>query len=118
MGFLDRFKQKRPPGPELDELILKQLRSRGADLLRPRHILHFLYFADEAAAGKAAVVVEAAGYETSVTEPDERIAEWLVRAETIRVVNETTVHAFRPWFEQLAAEHGGEYDGWEAAAEP
>jgi hypothetical protein len=41
-----------------------------------------------------------------------------VRAETTRVVNESTVQAFRAWFELVASDHAGEYDGWEAAAKP
>jgi regulator of ribonuclease activity B len=116
--LLRRFRPKPPPGPELDRLSLKELRGRGADLTRPRHVLHFLYFADESAARRAAEAVAAAGYEVSVIGPDERVSEWGVRAETTRVVNESTVHAFRSWFQQVAAEHEGEYDGWEAAAKP
>lgn len=118
MRFLRRPQRKSPPGSELDKLSLKQLRGRGADLTRPRHVLHFLYFPEEAAARKAAEAIVVAGYEASVTEPEGRIAQWGVRAETTRVVNESTVHAFRSWFEQVAAEHEGEYDGWEAAAKP
>jgi hypothetical protein len=118
VSFLDRLRQKRPPPAELDELMLRQLRARGADLTRPRHVLHFLYFADETAARRAALAAEAAGYDVSVGEPDGSVAEWSVRAEATRVVNQTTVNAFRAWFERRAAQHGGEYDGWEAAAEP
>jgi hypothetical protein len=32
-----------------------------------------------------------------------------------RVVDESTVGQSRAWFEQVAADHGGAYDGWEAA---
>jgi hypothetical protein len=118
MGLLDRFKQRRPPAPELDRLILKQLEGRRADLTKPRHVLHFLYFGDESAARSAAADVEAAGYDVAVTPPDENVAEWSVRAEAIRCVDYSNVAAFRAQFERVAAAHGGEYDGWEAAAEP
>lgn len=118
MRLLPRLRRKPRPGPELDKLSLKELHARGADLTRPRHVLHFLYFADEATARSAAEAVASAGYEVRVGEPSERASEWEVRAETTRVVNESTVHAFRPWFEQVAAQHAGEYDGWEAAAKP
>ena len=107
---------------DLDKLSLEHLRAAGADLSRARHVLHFLYFDDEAAARAAAAEIAAVGYDTTVTdpdeEPDEKIAQWSVRAESTRVVNETTVHAFRPWFERMADEHRGEYDGWEAATKP
>jgi len=46
------------------------------------------------------------------------VVEWLVRAEITRVVDETTVPAYRRWFEHVTTEHGGEYDGWEAATKP
>jgi hypothetical protein len=41
-----------------------------------------------------------------------------VRAEGSRVVDETTVVAFRAWFERVAADHAGEYDGWESPSAP
>ena len=41
-----------------------------------------------------------------------------MRADGERVVGVETIAAFRSWFEHVAAEHDGEYDGWEAAAKP
>lgn len=118
MGLLDRFRKETPQAPELDRISLKQLRQAGADLSRPRHILHFIYFEDEEAARAAGQAASAGGYECEVSHPDEQVTEWVVRAETTRVIDETTVPAFRRWFEQVASEHGGEYDGWEAATKP
>ena len=46
------------------------------------------------------------------------MAEWCVKADGHRTVGPDTVAAFRAWFESVAAEHDGEYDGWEAAAKP
>jgi hypothetical protein len=113
------FRQKTPPpAPELDRIIVAQLRGRGADLALPRHVLHFLYFDDETAARAASAEVERAGFEATVAEPDEAVAQWSVRAEATRVVDETNVDAYRAQFERIASEHGGEYDGWEAAAKP
>jgi len=48
VSLLDRFRQKRPPAPELDLLLVRRLRSVGADLTRPRPIVHFLDFGSEA----------------------------------------------------------------------
>jgi hypothetical protein len=118
MRLFGRMRQKPPPPPELDRVILAQLRGRGADLALPRHVLHFLYFRDEAAARNAAAAAEQAGYDVTVTAPDEGVEQWSVRAETTRVVDETNVDAYRALFARIAAEHGGEYDGWEAAAKP
>jgi len=120
VGFLDAIRRRgKPRTPQdADALALRHLTRRGADLTRARHILHFLYFADEGDARAAAAVADQASWTVSVTAPGERVAEWSVRAEGDRVVNPVTVAAFRAWFERLAEDHRGEYDGWEAAAKP
>ena len=113
MSLLDRFRQKRPPAPELDLLLVRRLRSVGADLTRPRPIVHFLDFGSEADARAAGAEIEAGGY--GVTVAAEEDGAWSVRAEATRVVDESTVAVFRPWFERIAAAHAGEYDGWESS---
>ena len=118
VGLLDRLRKPPPAPAEADRLTLRQLESLGANLTRPRHVLHFLYFADGQHARDAAQDIDRAGYEVTISPPDDTIAEWSVRAEATRVVDGTTVDAFRAWFERVAAEHAGEYDGWEAAAQP
>ncbi len=120
MGLLDRLRNKgRPETPQdADRLVLRQLQSLGADLTRPRHVVHYLYFPAEEGARTAADVIEDAGYTTVVEPPSEQIVEWRVKADTTRVVNAATVEAFRAWFEQVASEHAGEYDAWEAAKKP
>jgi hypothetical protein len=120
MRFLDRIRhQGAPKTPqEADSLALRQLAGRGADLTKPRHVIHFLYFADEADARAAAEAIGEASWTTAVHPPTDAIAEWSVKADAHRTVGPETVAAFRTWFEQVAAQHGGEYDGWEAAAKP
>jgi hypothetical protein len=120
MRFLDRIRyQGAPKTPkEADRLALRQLAGRGADLSKPRHIVHFLYFSGEANAHAAADAIGEASWTTAVEPPTDTIAEWCVKADAHRTVGPETVAAFRTWFETLAAEHGGEYDGWEAAAKP
>jgi hypothetical protein len=34
------------------------------------------------------------------------------------MVDARTVESYRAWFEQIAEEHHGEYDGWEASVKP
>ena len=118
MGFLDRFRQERPPPRELDRVTLQQLRGKGANLALPRHVLHFLDFPDEASATSAADAVEDIGFDATVVAPAGNTERWSVRAEATRVVDETTVDTHRAQFERIAAANDGEYDGWEAAAEP
>jgi hypothetical protein len=118
--FLDRIRnQGAPKSPrEADALALRQLAGRGADLSKPRHVVHFIYFQSPEDAHAAAEAIEAASWRAAVEPPQETIAEWCVRADGQRVVGAETISAFRSWFEHVAAEHAGEYDGWEAAAKP
>jgi hypothetical protein len=81
-------------------------------------VLHFLYFDAAASARAASEAAERAGFETTVREPDEAVTQWSVRAEATRVVDETNVDSYRALFERIASDNGGEYDGWEAAAQP
>ena len=62
--------------------------------------------------------IDRAGYEATITPPDASITSWSLRAEGYRVVGASTVEAFRAWFEHVATEFRGEYDGWEAASKP
>jgi hypothetical protein len=120
MGFLDRIRNKGAPETpqETDQLVLRQLTARGADLTKPRHVIHYLYFEDEGDARGAAETIEQAEWEVTVNPPGENIAEWSLRTEGYRIVGAATVEAFRAWFEQIALDHVGEYDGWEASAKP
>lgn len=120
MSFFERLiRGKRPAtGAEVDRLVVRQLQGRGADLSQPRHVIHFIYFADESDARAAADEIDRAGYDATVLDPTEDVAEWTVRAESYRVVGFGTVETFRAWFEQIAGDYRGEYDGWEAAAKP
>jgi regulator of ribonuclease activity B len=113
-----RVRQERPEGNELDLLILQQLRGKGAKLALPRHVLHFVDCPDEESARAAADDVEAIGFDATVEAPTGGGSMWTVRGEAMRVVDETTVATHRRQFERIADAFGGEYDGWEAAAEP
>ena len=119
MSFFDRIRYRGAPKTpeEADRLALRQLEGRGADLSRPRHVVHFLYFADETDARAAAEAIEET-WGTNVEPPTEAIAHWCVKADGTRTLGPETVAAFRAWFESVASEHRGEYDGWEAAYRP
>ncbi len=120
MSLLDRLRRRGAPKTqeEVDRLVLRQLRARKADLTRPRHVIHVVYFDREAEARAAAEEAERAGWNATVEAPREPINQWCLTADAMRVVDATTVPGFRAWFERLAEEHRGEYDGWEAAAKP
>jgi regulator of RNase E activity RraB len=102
----------------LDAQLVTQLRTQGTDLDTPRHVLHYSYFADRDTAEQAAAAAGAQGWSTTVGEPLEQFPDqWPMRAERPDVVlSDDVVRASTEFFEGLAAAHGGEYDGWEAAA--
>lgn len=120
MSFRDRIRLYRPPTTpqQADKLALRQLESRGADLSLPRHVIHFLLFGDESDARAAADAIDGGSWTTRVDPPTPTLEEWSVRIDGHRIVGPDTVAAFRAQFEQIAIDHGGEYDGWEAAAQP
>ena len=120
MSFLDRIRYHRPPKTpqEADRLALRQLETRGADLSLPRHVIHFLLFANEGDAQAAAAAIDGGSWTTLVERPSKTLDEWSVRVDGHRIVGPETVNAFRTQFEHIAAAHSGEYDGWEAAAKP
>jgi regulator of RNase E activity RraB len=116
LGRLFRRRPRRFSTPaEGDRMILDMLRLKDADLAQAREVLHHSYFADRAAADAAAVAMREAGWNVSVDESMAGDGRWHALATAVRVVDETTVDSDRAWFEELAEEHGGEYDGWEAA---
>jgi hypothetical protein len=107
---------------EADRAILGQLRYLGADLDQPREVIHYLYLPTADASRKSAQALRLEGY--SVEErPAGDAAKgppnpYLVLAKSKTVLNPAAVQQFRQLFEQLASHFSGEYDGWEAAAQP
>lgn len=100
-----------------DDQLLAQI-AQHSDLNAERHWVHYLYFADEAAARAAATQVSAAGWAIQrVDESADGGPEWVVIAERERAVtNPANVRDARELFEAIARAHpGGDYDGWEAS---
>jgi Regulator of ribonuclease activity B len=109
------------PPEKGDKQVLKQLRRLGANLSRPREVVHFLYFPTQVAAEQASHQLRGEGYMIDVR-PAANAADnppnpWLMEARNYAVVDESNVQAMRQKFECLAEAGSGEYDGWEAAAD-
>ena len=126
MGLRDFFKPRtdrsdEPAPKDPDHAVLKQLRKIGANLSKPREVIHFLYFPTQVAAEQASTQLRGEGYAIDVrpaANADENPPNpWLMEARIRAVVDETTVAPMRARFEQLAEAGSGEYDGWEAAAD-
>lgn len=134
MGWRDLFKKPRADwsgefeepkeskgSKDPDQAVLKELRKIGANLSKPREVIHFLYFPTQVAAEKASTKLRGEGYAIDVrpaANADENPPNpWLMEARVHAVVDETTVAPMRARFESLAEDGSGEYDGWEAAAD-
>ncbi len=117
--LIDRIRHGGAPKTpeEADRLALRQLAGRGADLSKPRHVIHYVYFASERNAHEAAEDIGDT-WKTEVEAPTGDDEQWCVKADGNRTLSFETATAFRSWFVELAERHGGEYDGWEAAAKP
>lgn len=119
-GFLKRFLGggSEPQQPvDGDAQVIEALRRAGADLAQPREVIHYLYFGSEPAARAAVSRLDRADRLVhAVIDPD--TGKSSVKVTHTAVVTLEAIHALRAEFEAAAAEGGGEYDGWEAAARP
>ncbi len=100
---------------EADALVLTHLAELGCDPRQPRECRHYLYVPGELGARTVASSLNSAGgWDAEVEEVRDA---WLVTATTVTGLDDDVVRVTRARFERLALDHGGEYDGWEAAAD-
>lgn len=126
MGLFDRWR-KTPADPEepplehgrrdADLMTLQHLRDAGARLDEPRHVLHFLYLTGAAQAESARVRAAASGWQAEVRDPlPDHPEQWtLVCERQAAVLSLGFVRESTDFFEALADDLGGRYDGWEAS---
>lgn len=99
---------------EADARVLDHLARLGCDPADPRECRHYLYLPGEFGAAAVARSLTADGWDTVYEEVRDA---WLVTATMHTGLTDNGVRATRLRMELLAADHGGEYDGWEAAAD-
>jgi len=76
-------------------------------------IRHFLYMPTQSAATEVMLKVAARDFDTEV--PHAMLdGSWGVVVRTPMVPEEAAIVALRSLFMEIASEHSGEYDGWEA----
>jgi regulator of RNase E activity RraB len=97
--------------PDLDEMVLIQLRKAGSDLSKPHKIEFFLYFATQPVAEQAAARIRAVGFDVEVKAAAVG-ANWLCFATKTMVPDLPVLQKIRRDFNDLAASLSGEYDGW------
>ena len=103
-----------------DLALMGQLLQQGADLNLPRHALYYVYFPSKEAADAGADAGRAAGYACDVRDPlPEYPGQWLALCErSDAVLDPGGVNAADDLFQGIADRLGGDFDGWEAAAQP
>ena len=101
----------------LDAMTIEQLRDAGSDLSKPHAVEHFLYFPKRTQAEAAANRMDAIGIAPEVREPLEGHSDWLAFGTHRLVITEDSFAEVRAQLMAIAAECGGEYDGWGAPVE-
>ena len=103
-----------------DVVLLGQLMQQGANLSLPRHALYYLYFPSRDAAEAGAEEGRTADYTCEVRDPLPQYPDqWsLVCERPDAILDPNGVNAADDLFQGIADRHGGELDGWEAAARP
>jgi hypothetical protein len=102
---------------EHDLEILETLEEHGEDLTQPREIRVDLLFPTEEQAAAAEDELTELAYDVVGFEAAGEEEHWAIRASRDLRVDRENITGFRHRFEELAARHGGEFDGWEAAAD-
>ena len=109
MGILDMFRSKQRP--DLDQLVLVQLRKSGSNLSKPHKIEFFLYFPTQSVAEKASFNILSAGFDVEVSRAAQGDS-WLCFATKTMIPTLPDLQGIRRDFMDLAASMDGEYDGW------
>jgi hypothetical protein len=99
---------------EADSRVLDHLAALGCDPSQPRECRHYMYLPAELGARAVAQVLNRDGWDAEFEQvPD----AWLVTATTFTGLSDESVRQTRSRMQLLASDYGGEYDGWEAAAD-
>jgi hypothetical protein len=100
-----------PPEPDWDREVLHQLQLSGSDLSKPHPAEFFLYFPTKGSAELAGSRLRDEGFSVQI-KPGRSEEDWLCFVTKEIVPDYETLSVIRSDFNSLAAELGGEYDGW------
>ena len=107
--------------------MLAAMASGGADMSKPAHITHFLYFPTMNGANSAAEQLRLTGFQNVRVDRCAPASLWQrffgpksfsCIGETRVIPSEAVVFAATDRMTMLAKKYGGDYDGWEASIEP
>lgn len=111
MSNLRKVNHRKMRQKDIDQKVLEQLIHWGSDLSKPHNFDFFLYFQTEETAKLAATVIEREGFEIEIQLGADK-EKWLCLAMKKMVPEEEELVEIRKWFESIANELDGEYDGW------
>ncbi|MBI5724524.1 MAG: DUF695 domain-containing protein [Planctomycetes bacterium] len=117
------YKEQLYPSPDAwrqitDKQILDVLKKRGDDLTKPRQIDHWLYFKSANARDAVADRLTVKGFKIVDREnPAKSGEDWGLHVCRVDSVQPQEITKLTVSLMHLAAEHGGEYDGWETSVE-
>ncbi len=109
-----------------DRQVLAAMASHGADLTKPAHTIHYLYFKSLDRANAAASELKANGYGVVKVHRTPPVSIWerlfgpksySCIAETRAIPSESAVFESTDRMNEIALMFDGEYDGWEASIE-
>jgi len=106
-----------PTQPDPDSRVVEMLRTAGADLREPTEFIVFLYFPTAESASAVASRLRGMGF-SDVLVSESLGGTWGCIGTRQMVPEVQGIRDLTSRLQRLAEEHGGEYDGWEAAVQP
>ena len=103
---------------DADRALIDALINSGADLSKPRHVYFHLKFDGDKAAMAARADILRLDLAKAKDFSIEVATNGHVEPEATIVVDMPAISKISGELRQIAAKHGGEYDGWEASAKP
>jgi hypothetical protein len=100
-----------------DREVLDRLAAAGARLDLPREIRYCMFFPDERRANDAAEILRQHEYTVNVQHRDDSVDYALFASHHERAVPAVIAHMTN-MLGKFARDHGGKFDGWEAAVTP
>jgi hypothetical protein len=98
-----------------DDQLLAKLTATGADPGVPRPIDFLISFADERSARQTVAVLAGLAGDLRIGVSGGFNPRWVIRLTLTMALTLERLTALRAQFEQIAAERGGRYEGWEAS---
>ena len=115
--FVPRFRPRQPaeslaPASEDDLERLAELRVQGSRLNLPHPVRGYVAFAAEPAARTAADILRKEGFACTIRSAHD--GSWTITAIRQLVPTPGAITRFREQLQELTADHGGAYRGWDA----